>query len=61
MSVLLCLTTVSVFLHVNFVLKCLAMVITAITHVAIYFHYIGPQSAWGEDFRHWDGEKERQV
>ncbi len=58
MSVLLCLITVSVFLHVNFVLKAIAMAATAVAQIAVYFCCVGPASA-GEQFRFMDGEQPR--
>ena len=36
MSCFLCLTSISVFLHVNFLLKGAAMILTAVAHVAFY-------------------------
>ncbi len=45
MSALLCLTTISVFLHINFLLKTAAMSAAAVAHVVVYFAYVGPRSA----------------
>ena len=40
MSCLLCLISVSIFVRVNFLLKALAMIFTAITHLTLYFAHI---------------------
>ena len=40
MSCLLCLISISVFIHVNFMLKLSAMLITAVAQVTIYACYI---------------------
>lgn len=45
MSALLCLTSISVFLHINFLLKTAAMSAAAVAHVVVYFAYVGPRSA----------------
>ena len=58
MSALLCLTSVSVFLQINFLLKTAAMTAAAVAHVVVYFGYVGPISA-GADFRFKDGDETR--
>ena len=58
MSALLCLTSVSVFLQINFLLKTVAMTAAGVAHVVVYFGYVGPLSA-GEDFRFKDGDEMR--
>ena len=65
MSALLCLTAISVFLHINFLLKTVAMAAAAATHVVVYFAYIEPRSseatpsAVAEGFQYRDGDEAR--
>ena len=66
MSALLSLTTISVFLHINFLLKTAAMTAAAVAHVVVYFAYVGPHSAaaalkdgGGEGFLYEDGDESR--
>ena len=66
MSALLCLTTISVFLHINFLLKTAAMAAAAVAHVVVYFAYIEPRSSEaspaavaGEGFQYQDGDEAR--
>ena len=42
-SCLLCLVMVSVFLHVNFLLKLAMMVITAFAHICVYACYLAQE------------------
>ena len=66
MSALLCLTTISVFLHINFLLKTAAMAAAAVAHVVVYFAYIEPHSSEAspaavaeEGFQYQDGDEAR--
>ena len=68
MSALLCLTTISVFLHINFLLKTAAMAAAAVAHVVVYFAYIEPRSRSSEaspaavaeeGFQYQDGDEAR--
>ena len=49
MSCLLCLVSISVFIHVNFLLKFSAMLITAVAQIAIYSAVIRARAAVNPD------------